>query len=292
MKNQVELVIDAKSSLGGNPYWDGETQTFCWIDLMGSKVYTHYPETATNHWLEVNQYVGAFIPRQAGGAVIALQTGVYLLQPQTNEVIPVFYPEPHLPENRFISGKCDIAGRFWAGTSDLQSKKPWGTLYCMQQDHTVRPVLVNVTLPWGMGWSPDYRVMYFADSPTREIVAFDFSPETGSLNNRRMAIDFTEQPGFPAGMTIDEEGKLWVAHWDGAQVSRWDPKTGTEIQTINLPVSQVTSCIFGGTELDELYITTGRYQLNEKEISRQPLAGGVFRIKPGVKGLPQPKFAG
>lgn len=292
VKSQAELAIDAKSILGGNPYWDKEAQTLCWVDLMGSRVYTYSPETQTNHWLEVNQYVGAYLLRQDGGAVIALQTGIYLLQPHTNEVIPAFSSETHLPENRFISGKCDPAGRLWAGTSDLEGKKPWGTLYCMYPDHTLRPVLVNATLPWGMGWSPDYRLMYFIDSPTREIVAFDYCLETGSLNNKRKVVQFPEGVGWPAGMTVDEEGKLWVAHWGGARVTRWDPATGRLLITVNLPVTQVSACSFGGAQLDELYITTGRHQLNEKERTRQPQAGGVFRFKPGIKGLPAHKFAG
>jgi sugar lactone lactonase YvrE len=292
MKIQAELVIDAKSILGGNPYWDEQTQTLCWVDLMDSKVYTYSPETHTNRWLEVNQYVGAYLPRQNGGAVIALQTGVYLLHPHTKEVIPVFSSDPNLAESRFISGKCDPAGRFWAGTSDLEGKRPWGTLYCMNHDHTLRPVLVNATLPWGMAWSPDGRVMYFIDAPTREIVAFDFCLETGSLDQKRVVVEFPEGSGWPAGMTVDEEGKLWVAHWGGARISRWDPVTGRLLSAVNLPVSQVTACFFGGAQLDELYITTGRYQLSEKELTRQPQAGGVFRIKLDIKGLPAYKFAG
>jgi sugar lactone lactonase YvrE len=292
LKNQVELLIDAKVSLGGNPYWDQETEILYWIDMMGSKISAYHLPSGTDHWLEVNQLVGAFIPRDSGGAVIALQKGLYLLEPTTKEVIPAFHSEPNLPEIRFISGTCDLAGRFWGGTFDGRNRRPWGALYCMYPDHTVRPVLVNTTIPWGIAWNLDYTEMYFIDSPTRQIVAFDFNPETGSLNNRRIAIDFSEQPGFPAGMTIDEEGKLWVAHWEGAQVSRWDPETGEQLQVINLPVSQVTASTFGGVDLDELYITTGRYQLNEKELSRQPQAGGVFMIKPGVKGRSQPKFAG
>ncbi|NLY90518.1 MAG: SMP-30/gluconolactonase/LRE family protein [Firmicutes bacterium] len=291
MKTQVELVVDSKTMLGGNPCWDQENQTFYWVDLMGSKVYTYQPETGTRHWLEVNQHVGAFIPRQGGGAVIALQSGLYLLDPQTKEVAPVYTPDPSLGESRFVSGKCDLTGRFWTGTSDLFHQKPWGTLYCMEQDFTVRPVLVNATLPWGLGWSPDYHVMYFADTPTREIVAFDFLPETGVLNNKRTIISFPEGVGLPAGLAVDAEGKLWVAHWQGGRVTRWDPATGALLATVTLPVSLVSACQFGGRDLNELYITTARYPLSPKELARQPLAGGVFRFRPEVNGLPSPKFA-
>ena len=291
MKTQVELVVDSKIMLGGNPCWDEESQTFYWVDLMGSKVYTYQPVTGTRHWLEVNQHVGAFIPRRGGGAVIALQSGLYLLDPQTKEVAPVYTPDPSLGESRFVSGKCDLTGRFWAGTSDLFHQKPWGTLYCMEQDFTVRPVLVNTTLPWGLCWSPDYHVMYFTDTPTREIVAFDFIPETGVLNNKRTIICFPNGVGLPAGMAVDAEGKLWVAHWQGGRVTRWDPATGALLETINLPVTLVSACQFGGRDLEELYITTARYPLSPKELSRQPFAGGVFRFRPGVNGLPSPKFA-
>ncbi|NLC52422.1 MAG: SMP-30/gluconolactonase/LRE family protein [Firmicutes bacterium] len=289
MKNQVELVVDSKTLMGGNPCWEEETQTFYWVDLMGSKIYTYQPMTGDRHWLEVNQHVGAYIPRRDGGAVIALQSGLYLLDPQTKEVVSVFIPDPS--ENRFISGKCDLTGRLWAGTSDLLSQKPWGTLYCMEHDHTVRPVLVNATLPWGLGWSPDYRLMYYVDTPTREIVAFDFTPETGALNNKRTVVKFPEGVGLPAGMTVDADGKLWVAHWQGGRVTRWDPETGTMLATVLLPVSLVTSCQFGGSALEDLYITTARYPLNPKELARQPHAGGIFRFRPEVNGLPTPKYA-
>ncbi|HEY8391694.1 MAG TPA: SMP-30/gluconolactonase/LRE family protein [Capillibacterium sp.] len=291
MKTQVELVVDSRTLLGGNPWWDQESQTFYWVDLMGSKVYTYQPATGTQRWLEVNQHVGAYVPRQGGGAVIALQSGLYLLDPQTKEVAPVYTPDSSLGATRFISGKCDLTGRFWAGTSDLFHPKPWGTLYCMEQDFTVRPVLVNATLPWGLGWSPDYRVMYFADTPTGEIVAFDFTPETGVLTNRRTVISFPEGAGLPAGLAVDAEGKLWAAHWQGGRVTRWDPATGALLATVTLPVTLVSACQFGGPDLDELYITTARYPLDQKELGRQPLAGGVFRYRPGIRGLPSPKFA-
>jgi len=290
VKNQAELMIDSKTLLGGNPCWEEETQTFYWVDLMGSKVYTYQPSNGNRHWLEVNQHVGAYVPRRNGGAVIALQSGLYLLDPQTKEVASVYTFDPSLAENRFISGKCDRTGRFWAGTSDLLSQKPWGTLYCMEQALTVRPVLVNATLPWGLGWSPDYQVMYFIDTPTLEIVAFDFTADTGALNNRRTVVKFPDGVGQPAGMTVDAEGKLWVAHWQGGRVSRWDPTTGELLATVSLPVTLVSSCQFGGPELEELYITTARYPLNPKEQARQPQAGGVFRFRPEVNGLPAPKF--
>jgi sugar lactone lactonase YvrE len=200
--------------------------------------------------------------------------------------------EAHLPENRFNDGKCDPAGRYWAGTMSLTDQPSKGALYQLEADHTVKRLIPDVSISNGLAWTSDGGTMYFADTPTRQIAAFDYDLVTGDVNNRRTVVHIPEDQGFPDGMTIDSEGMIWVAHWDGWQVSRWNPNTGEQLCAIPVPASQVTSCTFGGPDLDQLFITTARVGLDEEELSKQPLAGGVFRAMPGVKGVPANRYRG
>ncbi|MDO8685324.1 MAG: SMP-30/gluconolactonase/LRE family protein [Clostridiales bacterium] len=240
--------------------------------------------------------MGCIVLRKSGGAVLALQHGFYFLDLITKKISLIADPESHLPANRFNDGKCDCAGRLWAGTlfmdqNDSNAKNA-GTLYCMDTDLSIRAALRDITISNGITWSPDNKIMYFIDTPTRQVAAFDFDYITGNIKNKRVVITIPESEGIPDGMTADIEGMLWIAQWGGSNVSRWNPYTGRLLDKILLPVSGATSCVFGGSELDELYITTARAGLNEEDIIKQPHAGGVFRIKTGIKGLETFKFKG
>jgi sugar lactone lactonase YvrE len=200
--------------------------------------------------------------------------------------------EPRLAGNRFNDGKCDLTGRFWAGTMDIEERRASGALYFLERNK-VRRVLGGVTISNGLGWSPNNDTMYYIDTPTRRVCAFDYNAETGKVKDRRTVVDFNpDQQGSPDGMAVDTEGKMWVAHWGGSRVTRWNPATGRPLDAVILPVSQVTSCCFGGRNLDELYITTARTGLDREALLRQPLAGGVFRVKTGLRGLPTNLFDG
>jgi sugar lactone lactonase YvrE len=188
-------------------------------------------------------------------------------------------------------GKCDPAGRFWAGTKDIEGHRPFGSLYRLEPDHTLVRVLTDVTISNGLGWSPDHETMYYIDSPTHRIDMFDFEVETGSVSNRRSLVELSRAWGLPDGMTVDEEGFLWVAFWDGSAVRRIAPD-GRVASVVELPVSRVTSCAFGGDDLADLYVTTARNGLSEAELRSQPSAGGLFRLHPPVRGLPPHAFAG
>jgi sugar lactone lactonase YvrE len=291
-QHQVELVLDSKATLGEGPSWDAEKKWLSWIDIVEQKVHIFNPDTKRNRTIVVDQNVGAAAPRKSGGFVLALRDGLYTLDIMTEQLTPIAHPERYLPNNQFNDGKCDSEGRFWAGTMEGNETKGAGSLYCLDVDHTVRKMVENVTVSNGLTWSPDNKTMYYIDTPTLQIVAFDFDGETGTIQNRRVVVDIPPQTGNPDGMTSDMEGMLWVAHWGGYQVTRWDPFTGKLLNSIPIPAPIVTSCSFGGENMDELFVTTARIGLSEVLLEKYPASGGLFRIQTDVKGVPMYPFGG
>ena len=222
---------------------------------------------------------------------LAVHDGFFLLDPATGRMEQMAEIETDVPETTMNDGKCDPVGRFWAGTKDVKGRRPVGALYRLGADHELVRILTGVRISNGLGWSPDQRTMYYIDSPTHGIDAFDVDPETGDVSHRRRLVDLPEGWGLPDGMTVDEEGFLWVAFWGGSAVRRISPD-GRVVAVVELPVSQVTSCAFGGDDLSDLYVTSARDSLSEAELERQTYAGGIFRLRPGVGGRPESPFAG
>jgi sugar lactone lactonase YvrE len=231
--------------------------------------------------------IGSFAPRQAGGFVVALQTGLAFFDASTGLFEPVVDPESHLPQTRFNDGKCDRNGRFWAGTMGTVDGQPAGALYRFDGDHTLHTMRQDVAVSNGLGWSPDNRTMYYADSPTYNIYAFDFEPETGIISNERVFAH--HERGFPDGLTVDAEGYVWSARWDGWQVIRFAPD-GSIDRVVEMPVQRPTSCIFGGPKLSLLYVTSASVGLSQAELAKQPEAGNLFVVETGVVGLPEATF--
>lgn len=292
LNEKLELIVDAKADLAEGPCWDRERKVLYWVDIVGKKVHMYDPNQLQSRTIEVGQYVGAVVPRKSGGLMLAMHHGFYSLDLETEALVPIADPEREKENNRFNDGKCDASGRFWAGTMELDGKKGEGSLYCLDRNLDVRTVLQNVSISNGLGWSPDHKTMYYIDTPTRQVAAFDYDLDTGTISNKRTVVSIPEGDGDPDGMTVDEEGMIWVAHWGGSRVSRWNPSTGECLEEIPVPASQVTSCAFGGDHLDELYITTARLGLGQNDRLNEPHAGGLFRIKVNVRGLPSHPFAG
>ncbi|KMK75801.1 SMP-30/gluconolactonase/LRE family protein [Alkalihalobacillus pseudalcaliphilus] len=293
MKANAELVLDAKASLGEGPHWDEEMQMLFWIDINLKKVHTYYPQIDGAHAIQLEQLIGAIVPKNEKEAIVALEKGFHLLNLQTGDCRYVHDPESERLENRFNDGKCDAKGRFWAGTmrKDAAGKEA-GSLYCLETTGQVEKKVSQVGLSNGIAWSLDNQKMYHIDTAQKQVQAFDFELETGELKNPEVIITFEQEQGAPDGMTIDEEGMLWIAHWGGAKVSRWNPHAGEKLQEVAIPALQVTSCTFGGSELNELYVTTARTGMNEKQLEQYPLAGGLFKVKLDVKGMPANRFKG
>jgi sugar lactone lactonase YvrE len=287
----VELVLDAGAELGEAPCWDTDTQVLIWVDITPGLVHLFDPGTGDDRSFEVEQPVGAAVPTASGRLALAVSDGFAILDPETGRVERVAEVERATPETTMNDGKCDAAGRFWAGTKDIEAGRPIGSLYRLDADLSVTRVVSEVTLSNGLGWSPDHQTMYYIDSMTYGIDAFDFALDDGSVSSRRRLVQLPRAWGLPDGMTVDEEGSIWLAFWGGSSVRRLAPD-GTVTAVVELPVSQVTSCVFGGEDLSDLYVTSAKDGLPDDRLRDEPHAGGVFRLRPGVRGLPQTPFAG
>lgn len=287
-----ELVLDARATLGEGAIWDSREQRLYWVDIEPGRLHVFYPSQGTDLAFELGEMVGTVVPRKGGGVMLALQRGFAAFNLKTGELTRWSDPEAHLPRNRFNDGKCDPAGRFWAGTISLDREPCAASLYCMDTDGRVQTMLKGVTNSNGIAWSLDGTAMYYINTPTRRVTQFDYDSTSGRIANPRNVIIIPLNEGKPDGMTIDSEGMLWIAMWGGGCVGRWDPRTGTQLDIVRVPAMRVTSCAFGGEKLDELYITTARTGLSEFELADQPHAGGLFRTRPGVAGVAAFEFAG
>jgi len=290
MSDNAELILDARSVLGEGAIWDHKKQVLYWVDIDLGLVHVYDPKTGNDRSIHVGQPVGTVVPRASGGLMLAVRDGFMALDTETGRTALVATPSGHNPENRFNDGKCDPAGRFWAGTVEAPARK--GALFRLDRDLSVHQMVDGVACSNGPAWSLDKKTMYYTDTMTMKIDAFEYDLMNGAISNRRTVVSVAEEHGFPDGMTIDAEGKLWVAHWDGWCVCRWDPATRELIQKVRLPVARPTSCAFGGPTLDTLYITSATTELDAAALAKQPEAGGLFRFKPSVHGLPAFYFAG
>ncbi|HEY2495221.1 MAG TPA: SMP-30/gluconolactonase/LRE family protein [Paenibacillus sp.] len=286
----LEMVFDAKAILGEGPSWDAIHHRLLWVDIEGHQLHIHYPDNGRNEVYNVGERIGAVVPYLEDEVIVALYTGFHKFQLSTGILTLISNPEEHLPNNRFNDGKCDPEGRFWAGTMSLDGSRATGFLYCLDHDLTVRTVLEGVSTSNGLAWSVDGTCMYYIDTPTRQVDILDYNQNTGSVSNRRVAFKLPEGAGYPDGMTMDAEGMVWIAEWDGERVGRWNPQTGELLHSISVPAGHVTSCVFGGECLDELYITTARIGLSSELLDDNPMSGALFRIKLGVKGQPTHVF--
>ena len=304
MALKAEILIPAAATLGEGSLWDGRRQRLLWVDILGQKVYIYDPETDTNIGYDTGSDVGTVVPRTpgkaAGGAdtlVVALRRGLGALNLKTGAVEIFANPEAAKPKNRFNDGKCDPAGRFWAGTMG-----PHGTaeaaLYRLDVDHSLHTMITGVGTSNGLVWSADHKLFYYIDTPTGRVDVFDYDLETGAIANRRPAV--TPDPnaeatgGRPDGMTIDADGMLWVAMWGGATVVRYNPKTGAVLEKIDVPGARhSSSCAFGGKDMQTLFITSAKTGVKPEQLAEQPNAGHLFAVRiANTKGLPGLEYRG
>ncbi|GHF70439.1 SMP-30/gluconolactonase/LRE family protein [Streptomyces griseosporeus] len=279
-----EVAVRAEATLGEGPTWDPATGRLLWIDILSSRVHTYDPSSGRRTVRTTEQHVGAVKPRAGGGLVLNLRDGVGLLDP--DGAFRWLHHEP-VPGRRANDAAVAPDGSLWAGTMRYDEAPGGGTLSRVAGDGSAEVVLPSVTVSNGTGWSPDGRLMYYIDTPTRRIDVFDWSPDDGRVTGRRPLAEIEEGAGFPDGLTVDADGCVWVALWDGGAVRRYTP-TGHLDRTITLPTPRVTACAFGGPDLTDLYITTARVGLTVPS----PLSGSLLRVPGAGKGLPHPAFKG
>jgi len=284
----IEYEISAQ--LGEGAFWDYATKRLYWVDILSKKVFIYDPETHTNIGFELPSQVGTVVPQTSDTYVVALEDGIYLKNVKTDSLFRLSDIEADFPINRFNDGKADPNGNLWVGSMNLEEKDPTGALYKVTPKGQATKMLSGITISNGIVWSKDANTMYYIDTPTGVIRAYDFDKENNTISNERIVVKVPVHLGYPDGMTIDEEDKLWVGMWNGNAVIRFDPLTGGVLDRIEVPAHNVTSCAFGGPNLETLYITTASVDMTDEEREQFPLAGSLFRVKPGVKGVPTTRF--
>jgi len=275
-KYKADSLLTRRFLLGEGPAYDARKDRILWVDIRTGSFLQYDPKSGQLTEIQTGQYLGAIVPTERGGYLAALTTGVYYLD---NAGLSLLCRPPELQDNlRLNDAKCDPKGRFWFGTTGLFDNAPIGSLFRLDPDRSCHRMLEGPRISNGLAWSPDMTVMYYIDSAESGLDAFDFSPDTGSIVNRRRI--FTTTGCVPDGMTIDEEGKLWIALWGGGKVIRFDPLTSEIIGEIPVPAVHTTSCCFAGEKLDTLIITSSGEGYDEPE------AGRVFYAHVGVRGTP------
>ena len=283
---KLELLHDTKAYLGEGPVWDVRTQTLYWLDILNKRIYA-----GGELLIELDEFIGCIAPRKSGGLILTKRASIWTLESASVRATLLLPLTAEPTDNRFNDGKCDPRGRFIAGTMDNNETDPTGTLYSFD-GKSITKLLSDVTISNGMAWSPDLKTFYYIDTPTREVRAFDYDLETGTIANSRKAIYIPETLGWPDGMTSDTQGNLWIAMWGGAKMTKWNPNTGELLEQIPVPAMNVSSCVFGGKNMNELYITSARKGLDDATLMQYPLTGGVFRLETDVEGMPTFEFAG
>ncbi|MFE9607468.1 SMP-30/gluconolactonase/LRE family protein [Streptomyces sp. NPDC006012] len=277
-----EVAVRAEAMLGEGPTWDAATGRLIWIDILGMRIHGYDPATDRRTVRTTEQHVGAVKPRAGGGLVLNLRDGIGLVDPDGGFR---WLHRERVPGRRGNDAAVAPDGALWAGTMRYDGAAGGGTLSRVTGAGAVRTVLPSVAVSNGTGWSPDGRLMYYVDTPTRRIDVFDFDGE--QVRGRRPLAEIEEGAGFPDGLTVDADGAVWVALWDGAAVRRYTPD-GALDRVLPLPTARPTACAFGGADLTDLYVTSARTGLDRPH----PLSGSLL-VVPGVgRGLPQPPFAG
>ncbi|MFC5216828.1 SMP-30/gluconolactonase/LRE family protein [Streptomyces coerulescens] len=282
MSAGYEVAVRAEAELGEGPTWDAKSGRLLWIDILGARVHTFDPVSGRRTVRTTPQHVGAVKPRVGGGLVLNLRDGVGLLDP--DDTFRWLHHEP-VPGRRANDAAVAPDGSLWAGTMRYDEAPGGGSLSRFTGDGSVQVVLDDVAVSNGTGWSPDGSLMYYIDSPTRRVDVFRYAD--GRVGDRRPFVEIEDGAGFPDGLTVDADGCVWVALWDGSAVRRYTP-SGKLDRVVELPVPRVTACAFAGPDLTDLYVTTARVGLT----SPLPLAGSLLVVPGAGKGLAQPAFKG
>ncbi|MGH7005657.1 MAG: SMP-30/gluconolactonase/LRE family protein, partial [Alphaproteobacteria bacterium] len=287
---EAKCLLDARALLGECPVWDERGSALYFVDIEGPALFRLDPASGIVERWAMPARIGCFALDRAGGAIVALAAGFHHFDFKTAALAPLANPLVGQADHRFNDGAADPAGRFWAGTMHLSARRPSGKVYCLERNGKALAVYDGFFVPNGFAWSPDGARFFINDSPRAMFVA-DYDTVGGRAGPPFVFADKSAAPGYPDGMAVDAEGYLWNARWDGGGIARFAPD-GRLDRFVHLPVSRPTSCAFGGPGFDRLFVTSARIGLDEAALAREPLAGGVFVIEPGVTGLPARRWRG
>lgn len=285
----ISCIADVKAILGEGPSWDAEAQALTFVDIKGRRAFRWRQSEGLEEFATPFR-LGSLLPRASGGYIAGTDRGIAAVDLDRDRFELLFDPEEERESNRFNDAKVDRSGRLFAGTMDDEEKEASGAFYRVDRTMACTRVDDGFRVTNGPAFSPDGKVMYANDSALQVTYRYDLTPDGTPLNRRELA-RFGEGEGHPDGMTVDAEGCLWIAFWDGWCLRRLSPE-GERLSELRVPVSRPTSCTFGGADLDRLFITSARTGLSESELSTQPSAGGLFMTVPGVRGIADQPFAG
>jgi sugar lactone lactonase YvrE len=283
----ADRVGDARAILGEGPSWDPVRGVVWWVDIKGRRLHATRPD-GTDRVVNVARPLGCVVLRADGGLVGATPDGFVAIDPEDGTLTILASVEADDPDTRMNDGKVDPSGRFWAGTMRDDEGPDGGALYRLDADLRVTRMLRHVSIANGLDWTDDGREMLYIDTTTQRVDRIEFDAATGDLGIRRPWVSIREVAGHPDGMTLDAEGCAWVAMWGGWCVVRFAPD-GTPLARIDVPASSTSSCVFGGPDLDQLFITTAQWP---DPATAAPGAGGLYVARPGVRGRPPTAFAG
>jgi sugar lactone lactonase YvrE len=288
---EVTCVLDARAELGECPVWSVEEQALYWVDIRAPALHRLDPDSgATRSW-PMPSRIGSFGLRESGGAVVALEDGFHLLNLDSGRLEFVVGPE-RVPGTRFNDGKVSPEGRFFAGTMDEEMlSRPIATLYRLDPDRSLHPVVENLIVSNGLAWTADGRTMYHSDSKGPVVWAYDYDPDSGAVSHRREVARPTEEIGRPDGAATDEQGYYWSAGISAGVLNRWSPD-GRLDRSIPLPCSNPTAPCFGGRDMRTIFVTSLRHDLPPEVLAAKPLSGGIFAVRVDVPGVPISRFRG
>lgn len=280
---KATLAYQHDADLGEGPIWDQRRQELIWLDVTSGKVLFFSPTKQSQYEVTFEKHIGSLALTESSDLVLAMRDGFARYSTNLKEFISSVRVLES-PDVRFNDGAVDRLGRFVAGTMGYQPSPKTGSLFSFTESSGFRTLIPEVGVSNGICWNENSTLMYYVDSLKNSIQLFDYDLISGDISNPRVLVEFEESLGIPDGMTIDQEGNLWVAMWAGSKVLKVNPK-GEIINSIALPVSKVTSVTFGGEKMQDLFITTARYELTAEELELQPLSGSLFRVETDTFGF-------
>lgn len=289
-RSEPELLLDARADLGEGPVWLEEEGRLLWVDIRAGRLHRFDPRGGQDEVVQLEAPLGCAVPAENGDILLGMKDGIARLAPGASSPSWIARPEEAVPGNRMNDGKCDPFGRLLVGSMDNAEVENRGSLYSLDPSGALRVLLSGLGISNGLAWSPDGSTFYFIDTPTRQVTAYDYDGPSGTIASPRLAVEIPPALGWPDGMCSDSMGRLWIALWGGAGLALCDPLAMRVLEVVALPAHNVTSCCFGGPDLDELFVTSARKGLGEVELGRLPRTGGLFRLRPGVEGLPTRLF--
>ncbi len=278
----LKHIENSKSLLGEGPLYNDKENALYWTDIKGMKLFRYDLESKVVKNYRFTKPIGSFAFTCNDEIIVTTTSGFEYAILNENRFVSIVNPEINKPHNRFNDGKCDAKGRYFAGTMDNNEKEITGSLYSFDGDG-IEKLEDNLFISNGLGWSPNSSKFYLTDSPKRVIYVYDYDLELGKISNKKIFANIDEKDGYPDGLCVDSEGYIWSAHWYGWKITRYAPD-GSIDSIYDIPVPKVTSCNFGGKELDTLFITTASFELSEEELKKAPLSGYTFALKTKVKG--------